>query len=81
MKTPRTYYKIITFINILVSKLTIKQYIYTGKYLYQMKNCKLSVETLKNVLIEKIRIQKLLLLKNCRYDEYNRFWQTFYDKL
>lgn len=61
--------------------LTIKQYIYTGKYLYQMKNCKLSVETLKNVLIEKIRIQKLLLLKNCRYDEYNRFWQTFYDKL
>ena len=61
--------------------LTIKQYIYTGKYLYQMKNCKLSVETLKNVLIEKIRIQKLLLLKNCRYDEYHRFWQTFYDKL
>ena len=61
--------------------LTIKQYIYTGKYLYQMKNCKLSVETLKIVLIEKIRIQKLLLLKNCRYDEYHRFWQTFYDKL
>ena len=46
-----------------------------------MKNWKLSVETLKNVLIEKITIQKFLLLKNCGYDEYHRFYRSFYDKL
>ena len=49
--------------------------------MYIMKNCKFSVETLKNVLLEKIRIQKLLLLKNYRYGEYHSFYQTFYDKL
>ena len=61
--------------------LTIKQYIYAEIFMYIMKNCKLSVETLKNVLIEKNKNPKLLPLKNCRYDEYHRFWQSFYDKL
>ena len=58
--------------------LMIKQYIYTSKF---SRINTLSIEASKKIVIHRITVEKLLLLKNYRYKEFERYWQEIYDKL
>lgn len=62
--------------NILI--LTVKQFIFASKY----KNVpNLSTLMLKQTVTDRIHIEKLLLLKNCKFAEYEKYWQTICDLL
>jgi hypothetical protein len=58
--------------------LIIKQYIYISKF---SKVNKLSIEKVKRRITDRIIVEKVLLLKNGRYNEFERHWQNIYDKL
>lgn len=53
--------------------LTVKQFIFASKY----KNVpKLSMLMLKRTVTDRLHIEKLMLLKNCKFAEYEKHWQT-----
>lgn len=57
--------------NILI--LTVKQFIFASKY----KNVpNLSTLMLKRTVTDRIHIEKLLLLKICKFAEYEKYWKT-----
>ena len=58
--------------------LIIKQYIYISKF---SNVNKLSIEKVKKRITDRIIVEKVLLLKNGRYNEFERHWQNIYDKL
>lgn len=62
--------------NILI--LTVKQFIFASKY----KNVpNLSTLMLKRTVTDRIHIEKLLLHKNCKFAEFEKYWRTICDSL
>ena len=53
--------------------LTIKYYIFSTKY---KNNSYLSLSAPQQIFTDRILIEIMLLLKNCRYIEYETIWQT-----
>lgn len=58
--------------------LLVKQYIYTINFLNTIL---LSTEALKKITTKRITAEKYLLLKNCGYMEFERYWQDIYNIL
>lgn len=64
------------FFNLIV--LIVKQYIFSCKY----KNNPIpNIHALKKVITERILTEKYLLLKKCKYKEYESHWQNICEKL
>ena len=58
--------------------LITKNYIFSTKY----KNPSvLSIMTLKTIIVERFLIEKFLLLKQCKYTEYENNWQSICDMI
>lgn len=62
--------------------LSVKQYIFASKYkqtttpsLYMYFGC------LEKTIIDRLYIEKYLLLKYCKYNEYEKHWQDICNKL
>lgn len=62
--------------NLLILKLTVKQFIFVSKY-ENVPN--LSMLILKRIFSDRIHIKKLMLLNNCKFAEYEKHWQTICD--
>ena len=58
--------------------LTVKQFIFASKY---KSIPKLNIDILIKRIIERIFIEKVLLLQSCKYMEYERHWQKICDVL
>lgn len=64
------------FENLLI--LIVKQYIYACKFSFSKQ---LNVEALKHTIINRPYVEKYILLKNCKYQEYNNYWSNIFQKL
>ena len=60
--------------------LAVKQYISASKY-KQTTVPSLYFGCLEKVIIDKFHIEKYLLLRNCKYNEYERYWQDICNQL
>ena len=58
--------------------LTIKYYIFSTKY---KNNSYLSLSAIQQIITDRILIENFLLLKNCRYKEYQTLWKTVCEKI
>ena len=58
--------------------LTVKQYNFSCKY---KSHPFLSIHVVRNIIVERLLSEKYLLLKNCKYSEYENYWQYFCEKL
>lgn len=58
------------FENLLI--LIVKQYIYACKFSFSKQ---LNVEALKHTINNRLYVEKYILLKNCKYQEYINYWQ------
>ena len=60
--------------------LIVKHYINNSNF-SNTSTCKLNIETQKKIISDRIVVEKFLLLKNCKYNEFERYWHEIYDKL
>lgn len=58
--------------------LIIKQYIFVSRY---KEVPKLNFGALENIMKNRISVEKYILLKNCRFSEFERHWQKICDLL
>ena len=58
--------------------LVVKQYIFSCRY---QNNPRVHIAAIKKSITDRIMIEKYLLLRNCRYDEYESHWQSICEKL
>ena len=57
---------------------TVKQCIFSCKY---KSHPILSKHVVSNIFIEKLLSENYLLMKNCKYSEYENHWQYFCEKI
>lgn len=58
--------------------LITKQYIFASRY---KEVPKLNFNALENIITNRISLEKYILLKNCRFSEFERHWQKICDLL